>query len=242
VRRSRPFAVDPNGGPRYRRTVDVSVSGFAPSRDGFPFPNQWPHVAPIRLGPGRLSIGIGDAANGLCGGMVFSVADLHVAGVPMPPDPQPSPGSARFRYLVRRQVESFDWLRLPLRFFVLMAVPDSLRRRHAGRAAWPGIRAEIDAGRLAMVGLIRVSSRNPLRLTQNHQVVAWRYGVDGRHIRLGVYDPNHPGRDDVELRLEITPDGRRAEGLAQSTGEPLVGLLAAPYSPADPRPFRPTAR
>ncbi|HEU4571220.1 MAG TPA: hypothetical protein VFR93_00920 [Candidatus Limnocylindrales bacterium] len=213
------------------------VGAFLPSRNGFPWPNAWPHVAPIRIGVGPLSIGIGDAARGLCGGMVFTVADLAVAGLPTPPDRQPAPETPRFRYVVRRQVQSFDWLRLPLRFYALMAAP--LRwRASRSRAAWEHVRAEIDGGRLAMLGLVRIASRNPLALTGNHQVVAWRYAVDGATITLGIYDPNHPGADDVELRLTLSADTRSIDRFAQSTGEPLVGLLAAPYAPADPRPFR----
>jgi hypothetical protein len=221
--------------------IEGRIESFRPSRDGFPFANAWPHVAPIRLGPRRLSIGIGDAARGLCGGMVFTVADLHASGVPMPTDPQPAHDTPRFRYLVRRQVQSFDWLRLPLRFYLLMAAPAAWRRRWTAISAWPAIRAEIDAGRLAMVGLVRVASRNPFRLGENHQVLGWRYTLDGDRLTIGLYDPNHPGADDVELVLTLAPGGRSVVSFEQSTGEPLVGLLAAPYTPADPRPFRPAA-
>src|SRR3954470_23684003 len=152
----------------------AEVSGFLPSRDGFPYPNAWPRVAPIHVGVGPLRVGIGDASRGLCGGMVFTVADLYAAGTPMPPDPTPAPDTPRFRYIVRRQVQSFDWLRLPLRFYLLMAAPAVSRRsyplmpppaawpgRGAATAAWPAIRREIDAGRLAMLGLVRIASRNP---------------------------------------------------------------------------------
>lgn len=215
-----------------------AVPGFLPSRNGFPFANAWPHVAPIRIGVGPASVGIGDASRGLCGGMVFTVADLYAAGVAMPPDPQPAPDTPRFRYIVRRQVQSFDWLRLPLRFFVSMAVPSGWRRRWSAISAWPAVRASIDAGRPAMVGLVRVASRNPLRVTDNHQVLAWRYALDDERLSLGLYDPNHPGADDVELVLTLAPGGRSVESFEQSTGEPLVGLLAAPYEPAEPRPFR----
>ena len=40
------------------------------------------------------------------------------------------------------------------------------------------MRRELDAGRLAALGLIRPRSRNPLRLGENHQVLAWGYGLD----------------------------------------------------------------
>lgn len=218
--------------------IEGTVEGFLPSRDGFPFPNAWPHVAPIRLGIGRFSIGIGDAARGLCGGMVFAVADLRASGSTMPHDPQPAVGTPRFRYVVRRQVQSFDWLRLPLRFWLLMAAPSGWRRRWTAISAWPAIRRDIDAGRLGTLGLVRVASRNPFRLGGNHQVLAWRYALDGDLLTLGLYDPNHPGADDVELVLALAPGGRSVVSFEQSTGEPLVGVLAAPYAQTDPRPFR----
>jgi hypothetical protein len=215
-----------------------SVPGFLPSRSGFPWPNAWPHVAPIRIGLGPISVGVGDAARGLCGGMVFTVADLADAALPTPSDAQPGPGTPRFRYVVRRQVQSFDWLRLPLRFYVLMAATAGLRARSSARSAWPIVRDRLDAGHLAMLGLVRVVSPNPFRVTENHQVVAWRYRLDGSSLTIGIYDPNHPGADDVELRLGLASDGRSVVSFAQSTGEPLVAILAAPYAPTDPAPFR----
>lgn len=220
--------------------IERRVETFLPSRNGFPWSNAWPHVAPIRVGVGPLSVGIGDAARGLCGGMVFTVADLAAAGAATPSDPQPVPKSARFRYIVRRQVESFDWLRLPLAFYVSMAAPDGWRARRSA-ATVRRVVADVDAGRLSMLGLVRVASPNPFRVTENHQVVAWRYRQDGADLAVGLYDPNHPGADDVELRLVLSDDGRSVLSSAQSTGEPLVGLLAAPWSAADPRPFRSAA-
>jgi hypothetical protein len=72
----------------------------------------------------------------------------------------------------------------------------------------------------------------PGRLARDHQVLAWAYAIDDHAIRLRVYDPNHPGRDDVELRA-TTADGGRME---QSTGEPLLGWFRGPYPP--PRTIR----
>jgi hypothetical protein len=53
-----------------------AVPGFLPSRQGFRFANDFPHV-PLRwIGvPGVIRIPIGDASNGLCGGMAFAARD-----------------------------------------------------------------------------------------------------------------------------------------------------------------------
>ena len=91
--------------------------------------------------------------------MVTTARDLFEAGIALPADVEPpANGSPRFRAIVRRQVESLDWLRTPLRFFDLQAFrPDPptrlsgvLRREPprviAIRDEWPTIRADIDAG------------------------------------------------------------------------------------------------
>jgi hypothetical protein len=232
------------------------VSDFRPSANGFPFPNAWPPGPTLRLGPVRTPIlGFGDASAGLCGGMVLTVRDLFDAGIAMPPEPRPTNGSPRFNAIVRRQVESLDWLRVPLRLFDLQAFrPDpptalaTLLRREpprvvAVRDEWPGIRAEVDAGHLSPVGLVRVAGVSPWAMTRNHQVLAFGYEETDTLIRLRVYDPNHPGRDDVELRAEVDPDGslpwRDRVQLSQSTGEPLLGFFRQPYpAPGSLRAWR----
>jgi hypothetical protein len=80
-------------------------------------------------------------------------------------------------------------------------------------AEWPRIRADIAAGRLAMVGLVRQTGWNPVKLTDNHQVLAYAYDVDGDEVTIKLCDPNWPARDDVSVTI--------GAGLSQSTGEPL---------------------
>ena len=64
-----------------------TVAGFVPSVQGFHFANAWPAGPTVRLGPlDPRWVGIGDASDGLCGGMVYTIADLFAAGVPVPLD------------------------------------------------------------------------------------------------------------------------------------------------------------
>lgn len=226
--------------------TDRAVPGFRPSTAGFPFANTWPPGPTVRLGPIRTPIlGFGNASAGLCGGMVLTVRDLFEAGIPMPPDPPPANGSPRFDAIVRRQVESLDWLRVPLRFFDLQAFrpdPPSGLARMLGRRApreiayrdeWPRIRADLDAGHASTLGLIRVGGVSPWSLSRNHQVLAFAAHDEPTQLRIAIYDPNHPGRDDVELVADIDPDPARPwherVRLRQSTGEPLLGFFRQPY-------------
>lgn len=228
----------------------TSVPGFLPSVHGLPFPNAFPPGPTFRLGPldARLA-GFGDASAGLCGGMALTARDLYEAGIAAPLDQREAPanGSPRFRALVRRQVQSLDWLRVPLRYLDLQALrPDPpgrlarLLRREPPRVGavlreWPRIRAELDAGHPSVVGLVRTAGCSPWALTRNHQVLAWGWEAEGGSITLRVYDPNHPGRDDVELRIAIAggPGPWRDRILLhQSTGEPLLGFFRQPYPPA----------
>ena len=218
------------------------VPGFRPTTHGLHFANRFPSGPTIRFGPlDPRIIGVGDAAAGLCGGMSFTVRDLFEAGIAPPPDiGPPDNGSPRFKSLVRRQVQSLDWFRLPLRFYNFMAFrPFVIRRSRAEasvRGQVPRIQAEIDAGRLPIVGIVRAASNNPVQLTHNHQVIAFAYAEDGEgggYLRL--YDPNWPDRDDIELRYRRSSE--RSWSVEQTTGEPLFAFFLALLAP-DPTAWR----
>ena len=205
-----------------------AVPGFLPSRHGFRFANRW------TLGPARswrlglLHVGIGDVSRGLCGGMVYAVRDRFERGDPPPPETEPpTPDMPLFAEIVDRQFDSFGRLwTVPLRFWLAAVGGEARRRRQTVASAWPAIRADIDAGLPSMIGLVRASTTNPLALDLGHQVVGYRYDESPSRVTIGVYDPNHPGDDTVELGFERTADGELR--LWQSTGEPLLGLLALP--------------
>jgi hypothetical protein len=227
-----------------------AVLDFRPSRHGLHFANRFPPGPTVMLGPiDTRWFGFGDAAAGLCGGMAFTVRDLYEAHVDPPRGNEaPANGSQRFRSLVRRQVQSLDWLRVPLRFYNLAAFRPAATTVWSGLTRrkplphvtlddeWPKVRAEIDVGRLTIVGLVRAQSWNPFRLVTNHQVVAYGYQVTPARISIRVYDPNWPDRDDVEARIML--EEGRAVRLESSTGEPLLGFFVTRYAFADPRAWR----
>ena len=209
-----------------------AVAGFLPSRHGFRFRNSWP-PGPARVRIGPIRVPLGDVARGLCGGMIFAARDRFHRGEDAPVDPAPpGPDAPLFQEIVDRQMASFGrLLAVPIRFWLAAGRGQRHRDRITVGAAWPAIKAEIDAGQPAMVGLVRLQTWNPLA-PLGHQVVAFRYDEAGDRVTLGVYDPNHPGVDTVELVIEIGAGG--ALRLKQSTGEDLLGLLALPYEPPSP--------
>ena len=237
-----------------------AVPGFLPSIHGLHFLNAFPPGPTLTfagLDPRR--VGFGDASAGLCGGMALTARDLYEAGVVAPDDRgQPANGSPRFRALVRRQVQSLDWFRVPLRYLDLQAFrPDppaglaALLRREPPRVdavlrEWPRIRDEIDAGHPSVVGLIRAAGWSPWQLTRNHQVLAYAYEETPEAITIQVYDPNHPMRDDITLEVAFVTGADAASRpwreritMRQSTGEPLLGFFRQPYpAPRSVRAWR----
>jgi hypothetical protein len=200
-----------------------AVQGFLPSLNGLHFANRYAPGPTVRLGliDPRV-VGVGDADAGLCGGMSWFVREWFEAGRPIPAETTaPDNGTPLFRAIVRRQVLSLDWMRGPLRFWRAAASkPDRLERRTLD-VELPQIRATIDDGRLALVGLIRHHGRNPFHLPKDHTVLAFGYTIDpvADVTTLRLYDPNHPNHDDVLLTFA-------RDGFRQSTSEPLFGLIS----------------
>ena len=199
-----------------------AVAGFVPSVHGLHFPNHWAPGPTVRLGfIDPRWVGVGDATAGLCGGMSWFVRERFETGAAVPPDTTaPANGSPLFRAIVRRQVQSLDWLRGPLRFWLSAGTSPGRLHRRTLEVEWPRIRAEIDRGRLPMLGLIRHLGWNPFDLTKDHQVLAYAYETAGPSgpTTIRLYDPNWPNRDDVSITLF-------QGGFLQSTGEPLFGLI-----------------
>jgi hypothetical protein len=96
---------------------------------------------------------------------------------------------------------------------------DAARNAQTRDRNWPAIRRTLDANKVATLGLIRASAKNPLQLKENHQVLAYGYDIgEDASIRVRVYDPNHPDKDNVWVPM----DGSGK----QSTGEPVLGVVS----------------
>jgi hypothetical protein len=225
------------------------VPGFLPSTSGFRFPNAFPHVPVRRIGiPGVVSIPIGNASNGLCGGMAFAARDYFEAQR-TPPAETVAPGDGPlFDYLVTRLFDSFDLPLGPMKYLQLMspamADEDSLLTRLGlvphGRGwrtvvqEWPKIRADLDAGRPSPLGLVRIRSTNPMDLKENHQVLAYGYDLEGTMLTLHLYDPNWPGRDDVTLSLDVGSPTRPVVVTPRPPGPSVFAFFGVGYRPSTP--------
>jgi hypothetical protein len=212
--------------------VRVLVSGFLPSATGFHFANDF-EAAPVltfRL-PFVGEIRIGNAAGGMCGGMAFTAADLFLAARKPPADKvPPKPGTPLFRHIAARLLDSFGGPRGIFDYLRFMAAnPAGIWRLTCGQ--WPALRRALDAGRPCPLGLVKVWSRNPFRLGDNHQVVAYGYDLGaGGDLVLRIYDPNEPGDDRVTLALSL-----RAPGEIRYSADPGGrGFFCNRYRPAAP--------
>jgi hypothetical protein len=199
----------------------------------------------LRL-PGT-GIGVGNAADGLCGGMTFMARDLFDHRLTPPPDVTPPSDGPVFRYLVARAITSFDLPAGPAKYELWMGLPD--HSSFFGMAGvvwrmlaqeWPAVRADLDRGVPCPLGLVRTRSWNPKDLGKNHQVLAYGYdlttaaGSVGGELRVFVYDPYWPGRDDVAIRVSLA-DPLESSTVAYVDGDaPVRGFFRSIYRPADP--------
>jgi hypothetical protein len=221
---------------------------FVPARDGLAFSNTWPPAPGISLPTPFGRLGIGNAAAGLCGGMVFAALDYWHAGR-RAPAARPAAGTPLYRFIVRRLIDSWHLPAGVLRYYLWMNLPDGdsrpavlagrLRLRGlAGRTTarqWPLVRAAIDAGSPAVLGVVTVASARPGLLGHNHQVLACGYEQSGSAVTITVYDPNSGPDDDVRIMFDTAPGRQPTEFRHNlSIGWPVRGFFVTRYSPAVP--------
>ena len=234
-------------------TSGTAAGGFLPSRQGFAFPNTWPAAPAISLRTPLGRLGIGNAALGLCGGMVFAALDYWHAGR-LPPAVQPPPGAPLYRFVVRRLIRSWHIPAGVAGYYRGMLSSDARLAIRTISRQWPRIRALLDDGQPAPLALITVASPSPLLLGRNHQVLAYGYAVGGPEVTLSVYDPNSGPDDSVVIRFSTAGDSgptrsgvplgstvSRRAGTATTEiahtvniGWPVRGFFLTRYAPARP--------
>ncbi|GAC1369733.1 MAG: hypothetical protein NVSMB32_14440 [Actinomycetota bacterium] len=226
----------------------AAVPNFRASRNGFPFVNSWPSQPDLIIAlPLGLRVPIGDASNGLCGGMVFAARDFYQAGIGPPRTAQPpSAATPLYRYIVSRLFDSFNLPGGVLRYYAWMNTPGgdrhlgSMTRRGLSwrtiRQQWPAIKADIDTGQPSPLGLT-ARSPDPRQLGRCHQALAYAYELAGNQLTLALYDPNTapPGADGVRLTLDIGhPEDDTPMQHNLAIGDPIRGFFRTPYRFSDP--------
>jgi hypothetical protein len=220
--------------------------------DGFAFTNAWPRQPALRIATPLGKLPLGNAAGGLCGGMVFAALDYWYAHVAAP-TARPALDDPAYDFIVKRLIDSWHIPAGVLQYYQWMTLPDAdLTVSVLGHPVtveiglswrtleveWPQIRASLDAGTPVPLGLVTTSSTNPKDLALNHQVLACSYtrdgGRDGR-VTITVYDPNSGQRDDVTIAFELgNPVGPTTFDHTIDITHPVRGFFATPYDRATP--------
>jgi hypothetical protein len=193
------------------------VPNFKPSTRSLKFINSFPHEPDITVNvPVLGNVTIGDAHNGLCGGMVFTVRDLFEGNIPVPASAAlPADGSPLFNFIVGRLFDSFNLPGGVAKYYNWMTTPDHdtgiwpfIRRGvvwHTVVEEWPKIKADIDSGHPSPLGLVTVFDLNPGDMGNNHQVMAYAYDVDANNtLTLHLYDPNTGASDNCKLSMSLS--------------------------------------
>lgn len=239
-----------------------TVAGFKASVNGLHFTNSFPSEPDIVVNVQPFgNVTIGDASNGLCGGMVFTVRDVFQAAMPPIPDTtQPAAQSPLFNWIVARLFASFNIPDGVLKYIDWMGSPDHdtgfwffgnwivTGRGLAWRTIteeWPQIRHDIDSDVLSPIALVTVSSYNPGDLGKNHQVLAYGYDIDdANQLTVHVYDPNTipENADGVRLILSMNNPTHTTAIDSNVGNEPHVrGFFHVPYGFMNPMSLEPSA-
>jgi hypothetical protein len=242
------------GGNRAEVSVTIAPStvldtGFRPSRHGWHFSNgRWPSVPnrKITLLPG-ITIPVGKASNGMCGGMTYGAIDYFIAGQPIPARTSnpPALGDPDFDFISQRLWDSFH-LDDPLgasalhTYVAYMTCGPKDRARVTIKKALPVIRASIARQVPAALGLIGAGAGAGdvaavcSNLGKNHQVAAYFYQRSGRIVTLGIYDCNMPNDDSVFIRIDA--DNLDRPDITHNTSmSELLAFFETSYRPASPR-------
>jgi hypothetical protein len=235
----------------------VRVPLFLPSRNGFQFSNNnWPSVPDYTISILGHPITLGNANNGLCGGMAYTVNDLFQTRL-LPPvdaaDPMlnPLPGTPLFNYIVARLTNSFDepdvnqylsWIQMSNHDTTVCGevIAHGLAW-HEITEEWPKVRGDLDSGRPSPLGLVHGQEPPTVGfftgiqdLGDCHQVLAWGYDLDGTDLTIYIYDPDTMGNDNT-ITLNIGSPGHTTPISVSNWGGFFRGFFHTHYQYHDPR-------
>ena len=215
-----------------------------PSQHAFKFVNSFNgFFLPFAL-PAFPGLGSPSSVYGLCGGMSAASLDFFLANRAIPTGTKvPVSGSPLQRYLYKRQLDSLGTLgEVIFRFSDWMGLPDATPNGTQKRTLdeFEKIRTRLNRFTPVPIGLLYVKWSDSNQVWQNHQVLALGYTRDTQnHIKLKIYDPNYPLRDDVFIEAERVPVGDGVFGLRcqqriGGSSKKLYAFFAMPYQPVIP--------
>lgn len=222
-----------------------------PSVNGFRFTNSFPPAPTVRINLGPIgTVGLGDASQGVCGGMAFAVRDYFEARKAVPDlDSPPAKGTALFNYVTTRLIDSFNGLDGVGEYIAWMLLPSADLHLIIGSRAgtysrtitstWPKVRADIDSGHPSPLGLVPVHTADLKQIGKCHQVLAYGYRVDDEStVTLQIYDPNtnHAAANDVWISFSAARPAKVSTishniNIAEST---LHGFFRSHYETKSP--------
>ncbi|MBK8901735.1 MAG: hypothetical protein IPM53_11165 [Anaerolineaceae bacterium] len=234
---ARTHQADLQPNQRDYRLPEIPPVEFIPATHGFQYTNRYPgYWIPFSV---QSVPDIPSVSNtyGLCGGMCATAMDFLLAGRPIP-QRRRRPGriTPLHRYIHTRQVDSLTAGTQVVRFVRWMSLPDTAVHLRTAEEL-KILRQNLDNGVPTPIGMVYVSTKDTMQIWQNHQILACAYEElgDGR-IRILVYDPNYPRRNDVFV--ESWPN-KETGGVAsvQRIGKKdkvTRGYFVMPYTPQVP--------
>jgi hypothetical protein len=213
--------------------MTTASTNFDPKVHGFRFVNNFDFPNLFNMGlafPGFRAIG--EIVYGLCGGMCCAALDYYLDGKPVPVESNVDSISLKlFRYLWMRQLNTLTTSVLEKLLAWSFQDTRALHKKTAQDEV-PAIMQSINSGAPCVLVLVR--SKGPLKMTENHQVLAIGYKLDPdtKDLSIQLYDPNYPGTN-PELTMNLT---RPSSGikLAETTGDSLRGFFKIEYSQITP--------
>lgn len=232
--RSHQAELQPN--QRDYRLPEIPPVEFIPATHGLQYVNSYPgYWIPfsVQSVPDIPSV---SKRYGLCGGMCATSMDFLLAGRPIPQRRRrPGRVTPLHRYIHSRQVDSLTNGTQVARFVRWMSLPDTAVHRRTAEEL-KTIRANLDKGIPTPIGMVYVSTKDTMQIWQNHQILACKYEeLDEGRIRILVYDPNYPRRNDIFV--ESWPDGKDSVQSVQRIGRKdkvTRGYFVMPYDPIIP--------
>jgi hypothetical protein len=216
-------------------------SAFQASSHGLLFANAFPHTPGIHRQVEQFSVDLGDAGNGMCGGMVYTALDLFLAGTPRPGAAAAPSEGPLFDYIGDRLVDSFALPAGFLRYSHLMHPDTSVQERvRTMNEAFEQVRTSLNsaAAQPVPLGLVTIESPDILKLGKNHQVLAVGYETIGDHIRIHVYDPNYPLDDTITVEYDYQAQpamgGTARLCQARTAVKTIYSFFVPPYTPRRP--------